>query len=128
MTINLKDFDENQKLKEETVNLISDILNDPHITETERKVAQGIIQQLNIPVEKKKELSVNIDLLLSPPLVSLTFLVFTITRFKSTIFMKTPGKVKFNDLSVSEIAEQMTYIDYQIFCSISSQLVLFYFI
>ncbi len=28
---------------------------------------------------------------------------------------------EFNDLSVSEIAEQMTYIDYQIFCSISSQ-------
>ena len=80
MTINIKDFDENQKLKEETVNLISDILNDPHITETERKVAQGIIQQLNIPVEKKKELSVNIDLLLSPPLVSLTFLAFTINH------------------------------------------------
>jgi hypothetical protein len=97
----LKDFSQNIKLKDETINLVYDMLVDPHLTDTEKKVARGIIQQLNILNEKTAEKSVNIEILLMPPTVA--------------------GKVKFNDLSVSEIAEQMTYIDYQIFCSISSQ-------
>ncbi|CAF0754244.1 unnamed protein product [Brachionus calyciflorus] len=95
------DFDENLKLKEETLNLINQMLNESHLTDTERKVAKQIIQQLTIPLEKKKENLIDIDTLLRPP--------------------TTPGKVKFSELSVSEIAEQMTYIDYQIFASISSQ-------
>ena len=45
-------------------------------------------------------------------MISLKFLNF---------FFKSTSTIKFCDLSVSEIAEQMTYIDYQIFCSISCQ-------
>ena len=95
------DFNENQRLKSEVINLIYDMLADPHLTETEKKVARGIIQQLNFLNEKSTEKIVSIEMLLSPPAV--------------------PGKVNLCDLSVSEIAEQMTYLDYQIFCSISSQ-------
>lgn len=50
------DFDENGKLKEETLNLVHEMLNDSQLTETERKVAQGVMQQLTIPVEKKKRI------------------------------------------------------------------------
>ena len=43
------------------------MINDGQITDTEKKVAQNLIQQLNLPMEKKLEHVVNIDMLLVPP-------------------------------------------------------------
>ena len=70
------------------------------LTRTEQKVANSILQQLNNQENRKFEHTVNLDMLLKPPVIS--------------------TRTKFSDLSVSEIAEQMTYVDYQIFCSIQS--------
>jgi hypothetical protein len=70
------------------------------LTRTEQKVANSILQQLNMPENRKFENTVNLDMLLKQSAVS--------------------ARTKFSDLSVSEIAEQMTYVDYQIFCSIQS--------
>jgi hypothetical protein len=70
------------------------------LTRTEQKVANSILQQLNMPENRKFENTVNLDMLLK----------------QSAVIART----KFYDLSVSEIAEQMTYVDYQIFCSIQS--------
>jgi hypothetical protein len=70
------------------------------LTRTEQKVANSILQQLNMPENRKFENTVNLDMLLKQSAVS--------------------TRTKFSDLSVSEIAEQMTYVDYQIFCSIQS--------
>ncbi len=53
-----------------------------------------------MPENRKFENTVNLDMLLK----------------QSAVIART----KFYDLSVSEIAEQMTYVDYQIFCSIQS--------
>jgi hypothetical protein len=63
------DFSENVKLKEDTINLIYDMLGDPHLTETEKKVARGIAQQLNSLQEKTAENSRLIEMLLMPPAV-----------------------------------------------------------
>jgi hypothetical protein len=70
------------------------------LTRTEQKVANSILQQLNMPENRKFENTVNLDMLLKQSAVS--------------------ARTKFSDLSVSEIAEQMTYVDYQFFCSIQS--------
>jgi len=70
------------------------------LTRTEQKVANSILQQLNMPENRKFENTVNLDMLLK----------------QSAVIART----KFYDLSVSEIAEQMTYVDYQFFCSIQS--------
>lgn len=64
------DFDDNLKLKEETLCLINQMLNESNLTDTERKVSKQIIQQLTIPIEKKKENTINIDFLLRPPTVN----------------------------------------------------------
>ena len=71
MYSNLQDFSENQKLRDETSNLVHDILNDEKITDTEQKVAYGIIQQLNEVYNKQK--LINIEKFLAPPLVNIEF-------------------------------------------------------
>jgi hypothetical protein len=127
VTKNPVDFDENPKLKEETLNLIQTILNHKHLTETEKKVAQDIVLQLSSPTVSKKFLtSANLESLLTPPTVNPISNLklqcqFSFFLINLIVFAKVPGRVKFNDLSVSEIAEQMTFIDYQIFCAISSR-------
>jgi hypothetical protein len=63
------DFSENVKLKEETISLIYDMLGDAHLTETEKKVARAIVQQLNLLQEKTAENSRLIEKLLMPPTV-----------------------------------------------------------
>ncbi len=94
------DFIENQRLKEETLSLLHKMLNDQSIKETEKKVAESVIKQLNLPIEVFTNMKSDVELLLGVP--------------------GPKASVSFSDLSVSEIAEQMTYIDYQIFCSIQS--------
>ena len=71
VTKNSVDFDENQKLKEETLNLIQTILNDKHLTDTEKKVAQDIVLQLSSPTVSKKFITaINLESLLIPPTVN----------------------------------------------------------
>lgn len=91
------DFGSNSRLREEALSLVQTMLGEIH-NETEKKAAEGIIKQLAAPFE---DMTAQLKLLLTPPAQACA--------------------AKFADLSVSEIAEQMTYMDYQIFCSISSQ-------
>ena len=83
------DFIENLQLKEETVRLLEKMLEDINLTDTEKKVAEGIVNQLNMPTQVRSDLITGLDALLAQP------------ENLST---------KFYDLSVSEIAEQMTYM------------------
>lgn len=96
-----KDFEQEAELKNRAKELIEEMQSSNSLTRTEQKVANNILQQLNLPENRKFENFVNLDMLLKGPLVG--------------------GQIKFSDLSVSEIAEQMTYVDYQIFCSIQSE-------
>ena len=61
------DFSENSKLKEETLNLMQTMLNDANITETEKKVAEGITKQLNSLQDLSNEIASNLEMLLSVP-------------------------------------------------------------
>ena len=70
MEYKFQDFSENQVLRDETLNLVNDILNDENITDTEQKVAYGIIQQLNDVINKSKA-AVNILKFLATPSVKL---------------------------------------------------------
>lgn len=70
----IKDFDENLELRDQTIDLVNEMLEDDQLTDTEKKVAQSIIQQLTLPFEKKIHTRINIDALLHPPEV--TFLSF----------------------------------------------------
>ena len=75
MSHHFQDFSENQKLRDETSNLVHDILNDEKITDTEQKVAYGIIQQLNEVNIKQKLL--NIEKFLAPPsVITVTFRIY----------------------------------------------------
>lgn len=61
------DFIENKRLKEETLNLLHTMLNDQRITNTEKKVTEGIIKQLNLPREIFMNTTTDLEVLLSPP-------------------------------------------------------------
>lgn len=92
------DFVGNSKLREEALSLVHTMLGETYMSETEKKAAESNIKQLSTPFE---DMTAQLKLLLTPPAVAC--------------------RTSFSELSVSEIAEQMTYMDYQIFCSISSQ-------
>ena len=92
------DFVESSTLKDEVLSLAHTMLRDTNMSETEKRAAEGIIKQLSVPLEDH---SLNLKVLVTP--------------------LELPCRTKFADLSVSEIAEQMTYMDYQIFCSIPSK-------
>lgn len=62
------DFSQNQKLKDDTLQLVYKMLNDSQITDTEKKVATCIIQQLNAPNLESK---MKIEILLAKPIVKL---------------------------------------------------------
>lgn len=61
------DFIENTQLKEETVQLLSKMLEDTNLTDTEKKVAEGIVNQLNMPIEIEINLIKDLDALLTQP-------------------------------------------------------------
>jgi hypothetical protein len=64
--------------------LVNDILNDENITDTEQKVAYGIIQQLNDVINKSKA-ALNILKFLATPSVKLHLCVISnvlISKFK----------------------------------------------
>ena len=63
----MKDFDENEELKDRTLELVNQLLQDEQLTETEKKVAQSIVQQLTLPPEKRISNRINLDALLIPP-------------------------------------------------------------
>ena len=120
MTKHPFDFDNSETLREETLELVEQMLTDPELTETERKVALAIVKQLHMPLEKRQEQqrarNASIESLLTPPAPTSPL---STNSSSSGLVAAAHIKVKFNELSVSEIAEQMTYIDYQILCSIS---------
>jgi hypothetical protein len=97
----LKDFEESPSLRQESLDLVHKIIEDKRITQTELNVAQTIIQQLDTDFYKRINSKIDLQSLLAGP--------------------KVPKSIKFEELSVSEIAEQMTYLDYQIFYSITSK-------
>ncbi|XP_044728082.1 ras-specific guanine nucleotide-releasing factor 1-like [Chrysoperla carnea] len=94
-----QDFEMDQRLKNLTIEFLDDIIYSPNLLPAEHKAAAQLLKL--ITKEEPESSKVNLDKLLAPPL----------TRSKESI----------ETLSALEIAEQMTYLDHQIFISIASE-------
>ncbi|CAF3276365.1 unnamed protein product, partial [Rotaria sp. Silwood2] len=92
------DFHTNPKLKEMVLELLQDMLFNNHLIASEQKAAVAIIKQLETAeIDEKKE---QLLLLLNPKQVS---------------------NATFDHIAVSDLAEQMTLIDYKLFCALGSE-------
>nr|CAD7420106.1 unnamed protein product [Timema poppensis] len=94
-----QDFELDQRMKNLTIEFLDDIIYSPNLLPAEHKAASQLLRL--ITREERESERVDLSRLLAPPL----------TRSKENI----------ETLSALEIAEQMTYVDHQIFIAISSE-------
>ncbi|XP_052122507.1 ras-specific guanine nucleotide-releasing factor 2-like [Frankliniella occidentalis] len=97
--LNFCDFDQDQKLKSLTIQFLEDIQCSPSLLPAEYKAAGQLLRL--ITKEEPENSKVDLNVLLAPP--------------------TSPSKENIETLSALEIAEQMTYLDHQIFVSICSE-------
>ena len=119
-----QDFELHGRLKALTIEFLEDISYSPNLLPAEHKAANQLLRLIT-----KEETDCNkVDLkkLLTPPSVSKKFStcwVMLISQLKINIPFQVPTKESIETLSALEIAEQMTYLDHQIFISIASEYV-----
>ncbi|XP_032666543.1 ras-specific guanine nucleotide-releasing factor 2-like isoform X3 [Odontomachus brunneus] len=94
-----QDFELDQKLKNLTIEFLEDIIYSPNLLPAEHKAASQLLRL--ITKEELESSKIDLDKLLAPPTVQ--------------------SKESIETLSALEIAEQMTYLDHQIFVSIASE-------
>ncbi|KAL6436742.1 hypothetical protein ACFW04_004875 [Cataglyphis niger] len=94
-----QDFEMDQKLKTLTIEFLEDINYSPNLLPAEHKAASQLLRLLT--KEEADTNKVDLKKLLTPPSIQ--------------------SKESIETLSALEIAEQMTYLDYQIFVSITSE-------
>ncbi|XP_014612802.1 PREDICTED: ras-specific guanine nucleotide-releasing factor 2-like [Polistes canadensis] len=94
-----QDFELDQKLKTLTIEFLEDIIYSPNLLPAEHKAASQLLRL--ITKEESESNKVDLKKLLTPPTVA--------------------SKESIETLSALEIAEQMTYLDHQIFVSIASE-------
>ncbi|KAG8278165.1 Ras protein-specific guanine nucleotide-releasing factor [Homalodisca vitripennis] len=94
-----QDFEQDQRLKNLTIEFLDDIIYSPNLLPAEHKAASQLLRL--ITKEDPESSKVDLDLLLAPPM--------------------SPSKESIETLSALEIAEQMTYLDHQIFVAIRSE-------
>ncbi|KAL2719369.1 ras-specific guanine nucleotide-releasing factor 2-like isoform X1, partial [Vespula squamosa] len=94
-----QDFELDQKLKNLTIEFLEDIIYSPNLLPAEHKAASQLLRL--ITKEEPESNKVDLKKLLTPPTVA--------------------SKESIETLSALEIAEQMTYLDHQIFVSIASE-------
>ncbi|XP_043486896.1 ras-specific guanine nucleotide-releasing factor 2-like isoform X2 [Polistes fuscatus] len=94
-----QDFELDQKLKTLTIEFLEDIIYSPNLLPAEHKAASQLLRL--ITKEEPESNKVDLKKLLTPPTVA--------------------SKESIETLSALEIAEQMTYLDHQIFVSIASE-------
>ncbi|KAF4533003.1 hypothetical protein B566_EDAN000692 [Ephemera danica] len=94
-----QDFEMDHRLKNMTIEFLDDIIYSPNLLPAEHKAASQLLRL--ITREEPEHVKIDLNLLLAPPM--------------------TPSKESIETLSALEIAEQMTFIDHQIFVSINSE-------
>ncbi|XP_073979075.1 ras-specific guanine nucleotide-releasing factor 2-like isoform X2 [Rhodnius prolixus] len=94
-----QDFELDHRLKSLTIEFLEDIICSPNLLPAEHKAASQLLKLIS--KEESESSKVDLDQLLASPVV--------------------PSKENIETLSALEIAEQMTYIDHQIFISICSE-------
>ncbi|CAF4158295.1 unnamed protein product, partial [Rotaria magnacalcarata] len=92
------DFHTNPKLKEMVLELLQDMLFNNHLIAAEHKAAVAIIKQLETAeIDEKNE---QLHILLYP---------------------KQVANATFDQIAVSDLAEQMTFVDHKLFCALGSE-------
>nr|XP_012233028.1 PREDICTED: ras-specific guanine nucleotide-releasing factor 2-like isoform X2 [Linepithema humile] len=94
-----QDFELDQKLKSLTIEFLEDISYSPNLLPAEHKAASQLLRL--ITKEETESNKIDLAKLLAPPPI--------------------PSRESIETLSALEIAEQMTYLDHQIFISIASE-------
>ncbi|XP_058822147.1 ras-specific guanine nucleotide-releasing factor 1-like isoform X2 [Topomyia yanbarensis] len=94
-----QDFEQDAALRSQTIAFLDDITCSPNLLPTEHRAASQLLRLLcREDIDSGKQ---QLDMLLMPP--------------------QTPSKESIETLSALEIAEQMTYLDHQIFLAIRSE-------
>ncbi|KAF0767236.1 ras-specific guanine nucleotide-releasing factor 2-like isoform X3 [Aphis craccivora] len=96
-----QDFENETRLKNMTIDFLEDILFSPNLLPAEHKIAGQLLRLLTMDETRKP--TVDLNLLLTPSQI--------------------PSSENIDTLSALEIAEQMTYIDHQIFIRIQSHVI-----
>ncbi|XP_066581022.1 ras-specific guanine nucleotide-releasing factor 2-like [Prorops nasuta] len=94
-----QDFELDEKLKSMTIEFLEDIIYSPNLLPAEHKAATQLLRLIS--KEESESNRVDLKKLLNPPTVQ--------------------SRESIETLSALEIAEQMTYLDHQIFVSIASE-------
>uniref|UniRef100_A0A182JBQ2 Ras-GEF domain-containing protein n=1 Tax=Anopheles atroparvus TaxID=41427 RepID=A0A182JBQ2_ANOAO len=94
-----QDFEQDAALRSQTITFLDDITCSPNLLPTEHRAASQLLRLLcRDDIDSGKQ---QLEILLTPP--------------------QTPSKESIETLSALEIAEQMTYLDHQIFLAIRSE-------
>lgn len=119
-----QDFEQDATLRSETIKFLETVTISPHLLPVEIRAASQLLRLLYR--EDIEHNQIKLQQLLTPSSVNSTkFLNSNLIFFKFTdsiiFFTQTPSKESIETLSALEIAEQMTYLDHQIFINIRSE-------
>lgn len=94
--------------------LLQDMLLNNHLIAAEQKAAVAIIKQLETTeIDEKME---QLRILLNPTQVTIDS-----TYHKIILFSHQASNATFDQIAVSDLAEQMTSIDHKLFCALGSE-------
>lgn len=117
-----QDFEQDSALRTQTIAFLDDITCSPNLLPGEHRAASQLLRLLCREDIESNQL--HLEKLLKPSKVNGYIISsITIANFNSNVF-QSPSKESIETLSALEIAEQMTYLDHQIFISIRSECVI----
>lgn len=118
MSKHFQDFEQDDGLRSQTIAFLDEITCSPNLLPSEHRAASQLLRLLcrdDLDSGMK-----NLELLLAPTSVSFHF-NFPCESWFDQIYLQSPSKESIETLSALEIAEQMTYLDHQIFLAIRSE-------
>lgn len=118
MSKHFQDFEQDDGLRSQTIAFLDEITCSPNLLPSEHRAASQLLRLLcrdDLDSGRK-----NLEILLAPTLVKhyRAFIKYASIDFN---ILQLPSKESIETLSALEIAEQMTYLDHQIFLAIRSE-------
>lgn len=113
-----QDFEQDEALRSQTIAFLDEITCSPNLLPSEHRAASQLLRLLcREDIDSGRR---NLELLLEPSMVGHSH--NTDIQFLNLLYiLQSPSKESIETLSALEIAEQMTYLDHQIFLAIRSE-------